>query len=276
MGFLSNHVGFTFSELMTDKGIPQHKHADMVKQILSISTPQAHRKVKDLSPWDLNQIEIMLNHLEVTITDFFALIENRSTIQHEANITVSGERMKCFFFSQQTRANKSMLSAIKINDQWEIISENDNIESNFKQDKIPIGLILIRPQKKQITIKRIAILDDDIEITKTISEHIYSKETKIDCFNNYDLLNSAIDNTEYHVYVLDWMIKDKNVFRLIEKIRNSEKPDPMIIVLTGQSGDMINDEISRAVTDFDIIGPFEKPLRLEIINSNIKKYLENL
>jgi hypothetical protein len=46
----------------------------------------------------------------------------------------------------------------------------------------------------------------------------------------------------------------------------------MIIVLTGQLSGIKDDEIVKSIHDYDIVGPYEKPIKSGIIKSNIEKY----
>ncbi|WP_232254617.1 hypothetical protein [Klebsiella pneumoniae] len=46
----------------------------------------------------------------------------------------------------------------------------------------------------------------------------------------------------------------------------------MVMVLTGQLSGAVDSEISRAINELDIIGPYEKPIKSFVIKSNVDKF----
>lgn len=68
--------------------------------------------------------------------------------------------------------------------------------------------------------------------------------------------------------MVDWLIGQETVVRCIETIRASDNPDAPVLVLTGQLGtDQRESEIARAMRDYDVLGPYEKPVRLHVIEA---------
>ncbi len=48
----------------------------------------------------------------------------------------------------------------------------------------------------------------------------------------------------------------------------------MVMVLTGQLSGAVDSEISRAINELDIIGPYEKPIKSFVIKSNVDKFFQ--
>ncbi|CAI1966414.1 Uncharacterised protein [Serratia quinivorans] len=46
----------------------------------------------------------------------------------------------------------------------------------------------------------------------------------------------------------------------------------MILVLTGQLPGIADSEIASAINDYDITGPYEKPIKASVIKSLINKH----
>ncbi|EIM4879371.1 hypothetical protein LNJ51_005646, partial [Escherichia coli] len=61
----------------------------------------------------------------------------------------------------------------------------------------------------------------------------------------------------------------------IKKIRSSGNKHAMVMVLTGQLSGAVDSEISRAINELDIIGPYEKPIKSFVIKSNVDKFFPN-
>jgi uroporphyrinogen-III synthase len=73
-------------------------------------------------------------------------------------------------------------------------------------------------------------------------------------------------------YVVDWLIEQETSQKCIEIIRSSDNPDAPVLVLTGQLGtDLRESEIAQAMRDFDVLGPYEKPVRLHVIEAALQR-----
>ena len=119
---------------------------------------------------------------------------------------------------------------------------------------------------------RIALLDDDANITESLKEILSNDYYQVDTYDNLKKLTQAVATNPYDAYVLDWIIGDETSFKLVKAIRSSKNKNAMIIVLTGQLSGIKDDEIVKSIHDYDIVGPYEKPIKSGIIKSNIEKY----
>lgn len=72
--------------------------------------------------------------------------------------------------------------------------------------------------------------------------------------------------------MVDWLIGQETSEQCIEAIRASDNPDAPVLVLTGQLGTGLREsEIAKAMRDYDVLGPYEKPVRLHVIEAALQR-----
>lgn len=268
------HAGEMLSNVMTMNGIPKHKQASHIRDVLNVSTPQAQRKLKGTAPWELTQLELVVRSLSITMSQFFAMFENELTEKQDAVFNLDKVEIPCkIYLSKENSKEHREYSAVKINDKWHVF-KTEEIEENeiYNDARRFIGMIVIESNKTELKKKRIALLDDDLNVLESISEIIGYGDYTVNSFSNLSDLEAKIDIFPYDAYILDWVVNEKSAYESIRKIRESKKPHAMIIVLTGQNSEEVDDEIATAISDFDIIGPFSKPLKINSIQRLIDKY----
>ncbi|MEN4051978.1 helix-turn-helix domain-containing protein [Serratia marcescens] len=268
------HAGEMLSNVMTMNGIPKHKHVSHIRDVLNVSTPQAQRKLKGTAPWEMTQLEQVVRSLGLSMSQFFTMFENELSEKQEAILNIEKLELPCkIYLSKENSKDTREYSAIKVNDKWHVF-KTEEIEGNelYSEARRFVGMIIIESGKSQLKRKRIALLDDDKDVLDSISEIIGHGDYVVNSFNNISDIESKIDTAPYDAYVMDWIIHDKSAYETIRKIRESKKPHAMIIVLTGQDSEEVDDEIATAISDFDIIGPFSKPLKINSIQRLIDKY----
>ncbi|BEN04659.1 hypothetical protein SMETH2_47900 (plasmid) [Serratia marcescens] len=268
------HAGEMLSNVMTMNGIPKHKQASHIRDVLNVSTPQAQRKLKGTAPWELTQLEQVVGSLDLSMSQFFAMFENELSEKQDAVFNIDKLEIPCkIYLSKENSKERREYSAVKVNDKWHVF-KTEEIEENelYSEARRFIGMIIIESNKTEMKKKRIALLDDDKDVLESISEIISHGDYTVNSFTNLSDLEDKIVSSPYDAYVMDWIVHDKSAYESIRKIRESKKPHAMIIVLTGQDSEEVDDEIATAISDFDIIGPFSKPLKINSIQRLIDKY----
>jgi PleD family two-component response regulator len=272
-----SNIGDVVSLMLNMQGIAKHKHVDHVRSVLEISPSQAHKKLRGQAQWEVTQLESVVLSVNLTMSQFYTIIESGFADKVSAVLDVNSVEVDCEAYLLTTNQNEPRTySAVKINDKWHVF-KTEEIQENQIYMESKRGVSMISIESTLLTRKhpRIAILDDDVTIVESIREIMQGKEYHIDIFVDIDsLLNTSITKP-YDAYILDWIVKDQSVYELIRKIRQSAKPNAMIIILTGQVGESIDREIASAVNDFDILGPYSKPLRINSIQALVDKYFSN-
>ncbi|HBH6890281.1 helix-turn-helix domain-containing protein [Serratia bockelmannii] len=272
-----SNIGDVVSSMLSMQGIAKHKHVDHVKNVLSISPSQAHKKLKGQAQWEVTQLEHVITSIDLTMSQFYTIIEFGHADKVDAVLDVNNVEVRCSaYLLPEENSEPRAYSAIKINDFWHVFRTEDISENQlYMESKIGVGMISIESHALERKRPRIAILDDDIAIVESIKEIMQGKDYQIDIFIDIDGLGQALKSKLYDAYILDWIVKDRSVYELIRKIRESDKPNAMIITLTGQVGESIDKEIASAMNDFDILGPYSKPLRINSIQALVDKYFSN-
>lgn len=266
-------IGEMITKLLLMLNVPKHKHGAHIAKVLNVSSTHANRKLKKDSLWDVNQLEIVLDSLGFSLSKFFSVFENGISEMHDAIFEINKTEHTCkIFLSEENDDKEREFSAVKINDKWHVFLTTELTESTIKELKRKIILIEINSRNQETRKKRIALLDDDLSIVDSLKDILSNRDYLIDTFNEIESLENEIKKKPYDAYVLDWLINDMSVYKTIKLIRETANPNALIIALTGQLGGKVDAEIADAINDFDISGPYEKPIRLSVIKMVINKY----
>ncbi|MCS3430766.1 helix-turn-helix domain-containing protein [Klebsiella sp. BIGb0407] len=258
------------------KGIPKIKHNSYISQILKITTSASYKKLTGSAKWEVQQLINVIESLGMNMSLFFDIYAKGMKETQQAVWSIGGFDYECKI--QLYPENSEIVtdfSAMKINEEWHVLAYSD-IKYNYLFDvRRGIESITVYPKNIPCCLYRIALLDDDTDITRNLKNLISGDFYSVDSFECLNDLHQHILTNPYDAYVLDWVIGSESSFELIKTIRKSSKNNAMIIVLTGQLAGIKDDEISKAIHDYDIVGPFEKPIKPGVIISNIDKHFRN-
>jgi len=68
------------------------------------------------------------------------------------------------------------------------------------------------------------------------------------------------------------LIGEETADKRIEVIRVSDNPDAPLLLLTGELGtDRCESEVARGMCDYDVLGPYKKPVRLHVIEAALQR-----
>lgn len=267
-------VGESLRTFMLRAGIQEHKQADFIKKALGVSATHAYRKMRDISPWEVSQLQTLLSKLGYSLSEFFEHYDKKFEKKADATIEVNKEKTDCVIYFTDTDSDiNHEFSALQINGEW-CVYRTAEMHNNplYMETKKNLVMIQIFSNPTKLSKYKIAILDDDENITKTLKDTISDELYKIETFSSIEDLCESIKEAPYDAYVLDWIVHNDSVFETIKKIRSTSKPDALIIALTGQLGGAVDEEIAQAINDHDVLGPYEKPLRLNVFKTLINKY----
>jgi len=251
--FDSQSIANRVRELFVHYGIGKRQHAKELSRILDLSFSHAHRKLKGQSPWTLEQINDVaaaLGETPAAIVDTGAEHDvSAQTIARDAIFYVGGVELACvgYIGHELIGGRTAEYVALQQAGQWGIYRADDAPQGQ----RYCVELIEVRPAAVEDERLSIAVLDDS---------HLAADE-----------LTKYLNGRGFHAvafYVVDWLIGQETADRCIETIRASDNPDAPVLVLTGQLGtDQRESEIARAMRDYDVLGPYEKPVRLHVIEA---------
>jgi len=121
------------------------------------------------------------------------------------------------------------------------------------------------------TRKRIAVLDDDRDLTDSICAHLQDSGYDAHPFYRTADLQTRSKNERYDAFVIDWIVGETSTVKLIAAIRAQDATCP-IVVLTAQvlAGVVQKSEIAQAVASFNFMFA-EKPVRMTILSASLAR-----
>ncbi|MEX3174007.1 helix-turn-helix domain-containing protein [Serratia quinivorans] len=266
-------LGEIIAKALAMKGIPKQKHISHTSRVLDITTAAAQKKMTGASNWEVSQLIKVIESIDMKVSDFFDIYNYSVNEVHNATWHDGKANIKCKIYLSTANSNEpTEYSALKINDEWVVFHTDDIKDEVLFESKRNIDIIQLYPQKQNIKKHRIAILDDEKNIVDSLQEIIANKEYLVDAFYDITSLEDSVKHHPYDAYILDWVVGTKTVFNTIKVIRNSENKNAMILVLTGQLPGIADSEIASAINDYDITGPYEKPIKASVIKSLINKH----
>jgi CheY-like chemotaxis protein len=266
-------LGEVIAKAMTMKGIPKQKHISHTSRVLEITIAAAQKKMSGASNWEVSQLVKVVDSIGMTTSDFFDIYNYSVSEVHDAVWNDGKNHVKCKIYLSNVKTNDATeYSAVKINDEWVVFHTNDIKDDVLFESKRNIDIIQLYPQKQSLKKHRIAILDDDKNIVDSLKEIIANNEYLVDAFYDIESLEERLKNTPYDAYILDWVVGEKTAFNTIKEIRKTENNNAMILVLTGQLPGIVDSEIASAINDYDITGPYEKPIKASVIKSLVDKH----
>ncbi|CAI0957561.1 MULTISPECIES: helix-turn-helix domain-containing protein [Serratia] len=272
--FDSQSIANRVRELFLHYGIGKRQHAKELSRILDLSFSHAHRKLKGQSPWTLEQINSVaaaLGETPAAIADMDAEHDApEQTMAQDAIFVVGGVDIPCVghIGDELTAGRLSEFVALRVEQQWRI----------YRTDDAPAGkrhsveLIEIRPGSQEDERLSIAVLDDSHQAADELAKYLVSRGFNAVAFYDVSRFCQALQQSLFDGYVVDWLIGEETADKCIEVIRASDNPDAPVLVLTGELGtDRRESEIAKAMREYDVLGPYEKPVRLHVIEAALQR-----
>lgn len=272
--FDSQSIANRVRELFLHHGIGKRQQAKELSRILALSFSHAHRKLKGQSPWTLEQINSVAAALDETPAAIVDInVENEppaQTIARDAIFSLAGVNIPCVAYigSEVIGGRFSEYVALQEEEKWVI----------YRADEAPAGsrycveLIEIRPTNVDDERLSIAVLDDSHQAADELAKYLNSRGFNAVAFYDVPAFKLALSRSLFDGYVVDWLIGQETSEQCIEAIRASDNPDAPVLVLTGQLGTGLREsEIAKAMRDYDVLGPYEKPVRLHVIEAALQR-----
>lgn len=271
-----NWISDLVAKVLTQNGIPEKKHSMHVGHVLGMSSTAAAKKLSGGSEWRVQQLLEVIHSIGMKLDDFFRLHyqeqSNKDIEVHDAIWSDGDITEECKIYISSKGSIPTDYSAVKINDVWHVVKTKNIRDDVLNESRMNIELIEIAPKIIEKQKYRVAILDDDETIVHNISGILGTDKYVVKGFFDIEILEQSIAKEPYDAYILDWVVGSSTVYNTIKRIRQSKKINAMILILTGQLSIILDKEISSAINELDIIGPYEKPIKASLIKSNIDKF----
>lgn len=251
--------------LMERHGLPKYRQSAWLADAMGLSYSQAHRRMTGASPWSLEDLARVAALFGETLPDLVSVGQRQATVS--AVMSVGTAHLPCQLWLGESVAQPrpDLLVAVKTSSGWSAVMASEATEG----DMYRIERLEARPVAAAR--KVIAVLDDDQDLTNSIVAHFETSGYDARPFyRTADLLASAAVQ-RYDGYVIDWIVGEKSVVKLIGALREQDPKCP-IIVLTAQvvSGIVDEADIADAVKRYDLVFS-EKPVRTSILTATLTR-----
>ncbi|WP_261288960.1 helix-turn-helix domain-containing protein [Serratia fonticola] len=193
-----------------------------------------------------------------------------STVAQDAIFSVAGVALPCVahISSELVGSKQAEFVGLQQDEQWMVYRASEAPQGK----RFAVELIEIRPCHSEDDRLSIAVLDDAHQAADELTKYLNSQGFNAVAFYDVSSFCQALAKNPFDGYVVDWLIGHETAQRCIETIRTSDHADAPILVLTGQLGtDLRESEIARAMRDYDVLGPYEKPVRLHVIEAALQR-----
>jgi ActR/RegA family two-component response regulator len=217
------------------------------------------------SPWSLEDLTQVAGLFGESLADLVSGAHPRASVP--GVMSVGTARLPCQLWLGEPveRPQADLLVAVKTSSGWSAVLAGEATEGVAYQ----IERLEARPLAA--TRRVIAVLDDDEDLTNSIVAHFEASGYDARPFyKTADLLASAAAQ-RYDGFVVDWIVGEKSVLKLIAALRERDARCP-IVVLTAQvlSGVVDEQDIADAVKRYDLVFS-EKPVRTSILAATLTR-----
>lgn len=256
--------------LLDRHGISRKQQAAEISRILELSLSQAHRKLKGENDWTISQIREIASAFNESATRLIgSLMPNDSSpegIANDAIFVVNGYEMHCLAYIGPPLEQGRFFDFVaqKQGSEWRIYPSH----AASQGERHGVELIEIRARQASAEGPIVAVLDDAHAAADEICTYLTERGYRTVAYYNAPSFRAALHTQPFDAFVLDWLVGSETAEGSIRDIRESDNPDAPIVILTGllDSTDR-ESEIALAMRNFDLLGPFEKPVKLHVIEA---------
>ena len=252
--------------LMDRHGLPRYRQSAWLADALGLSYSQAHRRMNGASPWSLEDLARVGVLFGESLAELVAVGQPQSSVAGVMNIGTARLPCQLWLGDPVKQPRPDSLVALKTSSGWSAIVASEATEG--------VAYRIERLEARPVAAARkvIAVLDDDQDLTNSIVAH-FEAGGGYDArpfYRTADLLASAAAQ-RYDGYVVDWIVGEKSVLKLIAALREQDAKCP-IVVLTAQvlSGVVDEADIADAVKRYDLVFS-EKPVRTSILSATLTR-----
>jgi len=215
--------------------------------------------------WTLEELERVGALLGESLAD---VVAPGSTVGSVSGMLSVGKvRLPCELWIGEAaeQPREDALVAIQIGSAWAAVP----VEEAGERPMFVINRLQARPSSTAR--KRIAVLDDDRDLTDSICAHLQDSGYDAHPFYRTADLQARSKNERYDAFVIDWIVGETSTVKLIAALRAQDATCP-IVVLTAQvlAGVVQESEIAQAVASFNFVFA-EKPVRMAILSASLAR-----
>jgi CheY-like chemotaxis protein len=251
--------------LLERHGLPKYRQSAWLADAIGLSYAQAHRKMNGAAAWTLEELERVGALLGESLADVVAPGHAQGAVA--ATLCIGKARVPCELWvgASVEQPHPDALVAVQNGSEWTAeLAADAGDRPTFAIDRLQA-----RPSRAER--KRIAVLDDDRDLTDSICAHLQDSGYAARPFYRTADLQARLKTERYDAFVLDWIVGEASTVKLIAALRAQDAICP-ILVLTAEvvTGVVQESEIAQAVANFNFVFA-EKPVRMAILSASLAR-----
>ena len=257
---LPSQAAHAVRALLGRYGIPKHRQAAFVGEFFGISRAASHRRTHGTAAWTLEELQSIAEKFGETLPEMLG--GGRLKGGTRATLQLGDVQTPCRIWLQPEDEEFGGGPFVAM--------ENAGVYTVVPASAAS-GVATLRIQRIEIDQSadrppRIAVLDDDREVAKSICAGLRERGYEATPFNTTDALMTEINREPFDGYVLDWKRRGgATVLPLIAMIRKETKQGAIVLVSGKFRDSAINTrEVAVASIDYNF-QTFEKPVQLEFV-----------
>ncbi len=258
--------------LLQRHGIPRHRQAPLLAEILGVPYRQAHRKLGGQVSWSLEEQQTVARRFGETLADMVDAVA--ASDAEAATLVVDDLRLPCRFWRGAALAAAPAEGLVAVHQPagWTVASARRAPAGDlFAVRKLALSLGAAQDAPR----RKLAVLDDQSGLAENLASQLRRAGFDVVPYVTLDALQAEFRPQRFDGYVLDWLIGQQDVSALIAAIRAHDAACP-IAVLTGQlaRGTVDEDVMARVVSAYKQLFVFEKPERVPLIVATLNRTFE--
>lgn len=241
--------------LLDKHGVQDRQRNASLIEATGLSYAAVRRRMMGEVPWGVDEIIAIGRRFgEAPFSLLGGLIDEPG---QPGVLMLGGQALACTFWKGDRSPAVPAGSLVAVHEQpqdrWAVLPVQEAARREFYE----VRRLLVETDRR----RRVAVLDDDIDLATSIAEFLRLKGHDALPFRSAQDLQKALDRQFIDGFIIDWLLGQKNVRNLLPTIREHNPAGP-VILLTGQieSGRAREDELAPLMATF-ALQLYEKPTR---------------
>lgn len=251
--------------LLERHGLPRYRHSAWLADATGLSYSQAHRRMTGASAWTLEDLERVGAIFGESLSQMIAFAGDQPSLGGALRIGTSDMPCRLWLGEPVERPRPGELVAREVEGRWLAVPASEAGPGPvYRVDRIDL-----RPAD---AVRRVvAVLDDDRDLARSVAAHLETVGYDARPFFRAIDLEASLETTAYDAYVIDWIVGESSVEKLIATLRERD-PGAPIVTLTAQvlTGVVAESDIASAVSRYNLLFS-EKPVRMSILSATLAR-----
>ena len=263
---LPSQAAHAVRALLERHGIPKHRQAAFVGEFFGISRAASHRRTHGTAAWSLEELQAIGEKFGESLPDMLGGGRTQGGTRAVLHIGDFQTPCRVWLAEEGDESGSSTLVAMETMGTYTVVpAAAAGTLPTLRVARIEIDQSVDKPP-------RIAVLDDERDVTKGICAGLCELGYQAMPYNTVEALMAEIKRSPFDAYILDWKLRGgATVLPLIAMIREATQHGAIALVSGKFREAAVNPhEVATASLDYNF-RTFEKPAQLEFIVSALAR-----